>query len=640
MHAFWRPRRCIRTKVTRKAMEKTRFWVDAYVEKRHCAAIAIGRICSGQRVFVASACGIPGHLVRELVQAAPRLHGLEILRLETAADDLLSSVTRDPRHVNRIVCLGSSIGTRPDSRFLTPINLSALPRLLKQRNLPIHVALVQACPPDDFGWMSLGVSVDVVLAACQAAERVIVQVNPRMPRTLGRGFIHVNDVDDIVEYEEDVATVSWPSSSASETAIARHVQRLVDDESTLQLSPGPLSEAILRKLSGKRHLGIHTGYLTDAMMHLFSVGAVTNRKKGLNEGKLTACGALGSRRLYEFLDNNPAVEFHPADYIHHPGIISSHHRMVAINEAVVMDLTGQVAAIAPAGDRFGGITAMADFIRGAAQARHGKPIIVLQATDETGKSRIIAQLADIPVALQRGDVHDVVTEFGAVNLFGKSLQERALAMISIAHPDVRESLFEEAQTLGLLGSERALKASIRGVYPLELEETVVIDAKTVTIRPAKPVDERRIQEHFYNLPVDDVISRFFQKRTRFHREELEPFSQIDYIKGLTLVAVVGEFGFEKVVAMGGYLLEVGDNMAEVAFSVDRNWQGKGLGKRLGAKLAAAARENGIAGLTAYTLSHNRSMVRLFNSLPFKVKTRFEYDTLLLSCRFDEIRAPD
>jgi acyl-CoA hydrolase/GNAT superfamily N-acetyltransferase len=621
-------------------MEKSKFWADAYVEKRCSATAAIDRICSGQRVFVASACGAPGHLVRELVQASPRLHALEIMRLESADDDLLLPVTRDPRHITRIVSLESSLnGVRPDSRFLTPMNVSALPRLLKTRNLPIDVALVQACPPDDFGWMSLGVSVDVVLAACQTAERVIVQVNPQMPRTLGRGFIHVNDVDDIVEYDEAITTVSWPSPSTTAVTIARHVQRLVDDESTLQISPGPLSEAILRGLSGKRQLGIHTGYLTDAMMHLVSAGAITNRKKGFNEGKLTACGAIGSRHLYEFLDDNPAVEFHPADYIHHPDVISRHHRMVAINAAVVMDLTGQVAALPAAGNRFGGITAMPDFIRGAAQARQGKAIIVLEATGPTGKRRIVSQL-DTPVVLQRGDVHDVVTEYGAVNLFGKSLQERALAMISIAHPDVRESLFDEAKALGLLGSERALKASIRGVYPLELEETVVIDGEAVTIRPAKPVDERRIQEHFYNLPADDVISRFFQKRTRFLREELEPMSQIDYIKDLTLVAVVGEFGFGKVVAMGGYLLEIGDNMAEVAFSVDRNWQGKGLGKRIGAKLAAAARENGIAGLTAYTLSHNRSMVRLFNSLPFKVKTRMEYDTLLLSCRFDEMRSPD
>ncbi|MDX9819365.1 MAG: GNAT family N-acetyltransferase, partial [Desulfococcus multivorans] len=232
------------------------------------------------------------------------------------------------------------------------------------------------------------------------------------------------------------------------------------------------------------------------------------------------------------------------------------------------------------------------------------------------------------------DVHYVVTEYGAVNLFGKSLQERALAMISIAHPEYREELFFEAKEMGLLSEDRTLSDSIHGVYPVKLEEVREINGETVVIRPAKPVDERRIQEHFYNLEPDDVVSRFFHEKHSFVRDDLEEMLEVDYVKDLTIVAVVGEFGFGKVIAMGEYLLNEASNMAEVAFTENKAYQGRGLGKLLMRKLAEAARENGLAGLFAYTAPHNRGMINLFKTLPYKIKTVFEDDMVLLSCRFD------
>ena len=245
-------------------------------------------------------------------------------------------------------------------------------------------------------------------------------------------------------------------------------------------------------------------------------------------------------------------------------------------------------------------------------------------------------LSDTAIVVPRGDVQYVVTEYGAVNLFGKSLQERAMAMISIAHPDFRDELLFEAKKMELLGAERTLSESAYGIYPIKLEETREINGTLITIRPAKPVDERRIQEHFYNQDKNDIYSRFFQARSRFVRNDLESMFQIDYIKDLTLLAVVGEFGFGKVVAVGEYLLDQANNIAEVAFSVSKEWQGKGLGKILMRKLAEAARENGIAGLFAYTLPRNQGMIRLFKTLPYKVKTFYDRDAIELSCRFDEL----
>jgi len=295
-----------------------------------------------------------------------------------------------------------------------------------------------------------------------------------------------------------------------------------------------------------------------------------------------------------------------------------------------------VAADAVPQTHFSGISGISDFMRGAVHSPGGKSILMLPSTAMQGKkSRIVPMLDDTAVVAPRGDVHLVVTEFGAVNLFGKSFQERAMALISIAHPEFRDELFYEAKKMGLLSTERTLNESIHGVYPIHLEETIDINGEQLTVRPAKPVDERRIQEHFYNLDKDDVIARFFHDKTSFVMEEVEGVSRIDYIKDLTVVAVVGEFGFGRVVAIGEYLIDPATNSAEIAFSISKEYQKKGLGKILLRKLASAARENDISGFFAYTSPTNRGMIKLFNHLPYKVNTFFDGEMLNLSCKFDE-----
>jgi RimJ/RimL family protein N-acetyltransferase len=415
-------------------------------------------------------------------------------------------------------------------------------------------------------------------------------------------------------------------------------RRLIDDGSTIAIGLGTTSEAVMLALSEKNDLGIHTMYMTDDIMHLFSKGVITNRKKGFNDGKMLANSAIGSEDLYEFLNDNPAVEFHPSDYVCDPTIIARHNKMVAMSVAMMIDLTGQVAADAVPQTHFSGITGISDFMRGAVHSPGGKSILMLPSTAMQGKkSRVVPILDDTAVAAPRGDVHLVVTEFGAVNLFGKSFQERAMALISIAHPEFRDELFYEAKEMGLLSTERTLNESIHGVYPIHLEETIDIDGEQVTVRPAKPVDERRIQEHFYNLDKDDVVARFFHEKTSFVKEEVEGVSQIDYIKDLTIVALVGEFGFGRVVGIGEYLIDPATNVAEIAFSISRAYQKKGLGNILLKKLASAAKANDISGLVAYTSPNNRGMVKLFNRLPYKVNTFFDGDMLTLSCKFDEPR---
>jgi acyl-CoA hydrolase/L-amino acid N-acyltransferase YncA len=623
-------------------MAVTTYWADNYVEKKRTGEKAISMLRPGQRVFIGSSCGEPQYLMRKLAEASDNFTDLEIVRLlslESTPLTLIADETRDQSFNIRSFYLGSA---KPKSiaknkRFITPMNLSAVPKLFESRRLPLHAALIQVSPPDDFGWMSLGISVDITMSAAMSADLVIAQVNSRMPRVLGRSFIHVNDVDVIVEHEEELLTVGELPELEPANLIGRLIARLVDDGSTIQISPGTTPQAILLALSDKNDLGVHTQFLTNDIMRLVSMGVITNREKGFNVGKLVASSAIGTNDLYEFLDDNPSIEFHPSDYVNDPGIISRHNKMLSMNVAMTMDLTGQVAADALSFNHFSGVTGMFDFIRGSSQSEEGKSILMLTSTNIDGKkSRIVPMLGDTAIVVPRGDVQYVVTEYGAVNLFGKSLQERAMAMISIAHPDFRDELFFEAREMGLLGAERTLSESLHGIYPIKMEETREIDGEMITIRPAKPVDERRIQEHFYNQDKNDIYSRYFKARTRFVRDDMESMYQIDYIKDLTVLAVVGEFGFGKVVAVGEYLLDQANNIAEVAFSVSKDWQGKALGKILMQKLSEAARENGIAGLMAYTLPRNQGMVRLFKTLPYKVSTIYDGDVIELSCRFDEL----
>jgi acyl-CoA hydrolase/GNAT superfamily N-acetyltransferase len=623
-------------------MAPSLYWPDKYVENKKKAAEALKIIKPGQRVFIGSSCGEPQHLVRGLSELSDYFKDIEIVRLltlETTPLTLIANKTHDQNIDIRSFYLGSAKpkGIARNQRFITPINMSAIPRLFKSRLLPIHVALIQVSPPDDFGWMSLGVSVDITLAAAQSADVVIAQINANMPRVLGRSFIHVNDVDYFVEYDEPLLTIGENPEMAAANDIGRLIaRRLIDDGSTIAIGLGTTSDAVMLALSEKNDLGIHTMYMTNEIMHLFAKGVITNRKKGFNDGKLVANSAIGSEDLYEFLNDNPAVEFHPSDYVCDPAIIARHNKMVAMSVAMTIDLTGQVAADAMPQTHFSGITGISDFMRGAVQSPGGKSILMLPSTGMQGKrSRIVPLLADTAVVATRGDVHLVVTEFGAVNLFGKSLQERAMAMISIAHPEFRDELFFEAKKMGLLSTERTLSESIQGVYPIHLEETIDMEGEEMTVRPVKPVDERRIQEHFYNLDKDDVVARFFHEKTSFVKEEVEGVSQIDYVKDLTVVAVVGEFGFGRVVAIGEYLIDPATNVAEIAFSVSKDYQKKGMGKILLKKLASAARENHISGLVAYTSPQNRGMIKLFNQLPYKVNTFFDGDMLTLSCKFDE-----
>jgi acyl-CoA hydrolase/L-amino acid N-acyltransferase YncA len=616
-------------------------WQDTYDQKKRSAAEAVRMIKPGQRVFIGSACGVPQTLVKELFLATRFLADVELvhqLSMETVPLSFMADASLDQLFAIRSFYIGSGRhpGIARNMRGITPINLSSVPKLFKTRRLPIHAALVQTSPPDAEGWLSLGISVDITLAAALSADMVMAQVNRNMPHTLGNSRIHLKDIDVIVEKDEPLLTIMDAPEAPFAQSVAACVSEFIEDGSTLQIGLGTVHKTVLRSLSTKNDLGVHTQYMTDELMELIRKGVVTNTRKEINPGRTVASGALGSSDLYSFLDGNEQIEFYPSDYVNDPDIIARHAKMVSVNMATAMDITGQVVTDALPMNHFSGVSGMTGFIRGALKAEDGKSVILLPSTSNDGKeSNILPDLGNAPVVVLRSDVHYVVTEFGAVNLFGKSLQERAVAMISIAHPDFRESLFQQARDRGCIGPGRRFRKAIMGVYPPAMEERVWVDTHAVRIRPAKPVDLRRIQEFFYAMDKADVISRFFHERRIFSSSAMEDVSQIDYQKDMTLVALVGEFGFGKVVGMAEYFLNETSNMAEVSVAVANDFKRRGVGSILLKKLSEAACRREITGFLAFTSHQNKAMMNLFKTLPYQVHTKVEDDMMVLTCRFDE-----
>ena len=614
--------------------------IKFYQDKIVSAEKAISSISRGQRVFIGSYCGEPQHLVSALIGHTDNFSDVEVVRflnLEGSLMGLVADETQGRCYHVRSIYQGSGMikGLTASRRFLTPMNLYTGPSLFLKRHIPIHCALIQTAPPDAFGWLNLGISVDITLAAAQAADVVIVQVNPKMPVVAGYGMIHVDDVDFIVEHEEEILSVYPTPTIKSTERIAKLLSSLIEDGSTLHISPGFSPELISTALGDKKDLGVHSLMILDVMKDLAQKGIITNRKKGFNEGKMVASGAIGSEDLYHYLNGNPAIEFRPCDYVSNPVMIARHNKMTAINRVTSIDLKGQVAADGSAQNHFADVAGLVDFSRGAAMAQSGKSIVVLPSASEDGLlSNIVMEQAAGTVAIPAADVTYVVTEYGAVNLFGKNVQERAMAMISVAHPDFREQLFEQARREGLIGPERKLYESQFGTYPAWLEEVLTIAGQKVTLRPVKTVDDRLIQDHFYEMEERDVAKRFFGRKHHFYWDEMKDMFIVDYIRNCSIVAYLGEEGYGRIIGIGGYFLE-GSGAGEVAYSVAKDWQGKGIAVRLQQKVVDAALANGLTGLDALVLKENFSMLALFKKLPYQIRTSYEDGILTLKCRFDE-----
>ena len=616
-------------------------WRQSYGTKLTTAHEALAPyLKNGCRVLIGSACGTPQVLVQALASSLQAYVDVEViysiaLGPSPFIDDNLHQGCRIKTFFVTDTLREAVFEGRAD---YIPVYLSQAPNLFKSGVLALDLALIQVSPPDDHGFCSLGVSVDVVKAAAERARYLVAQVNPQMPRVLGDSFIHVSEVDAIVEHEEALIEAPVPEHQAIAERMAKYVAKLVDDGATLQVGIGRILGAVLTHLTNKRDLGVHSEMITDAYLPLVEKGVISGKKKTIHQEKIIASFCLGSRKLFEYIHNNPQVEFHPSEYVNHPEVISQNHRMTAINSALQVDLSGQVCADSLGHKVYSGIGGYVDFSVGAARSEGGKSIIVLPSTSPDGRrSRIVSHLTlGAGVVGTRAAAQYVVTEFGIANLHGKTIRERALSLIGIAHPRFREQLLEEAKRIHYVYEDQILSPPSGQFYPEEWETHQTFDPEPkVFFRAIKPTDERALQEFFYSLPDEDIYYRFLSSMRVFPHRDTQAMVNIDYETEMTIVGVVGEIGSEKIIAVGRYIMDQKSNFAEVDFAVRAEFQHKGIGTFLVNYLAEIARRKGVTGFMAYVLAANRKMLSVFRKTGYEIHKSLEDGVFEIKFRFDE-----
>ena len=569
--------------------------------RQSSAAEAVAAVRPGDKVFVGSACASPATLVEALEELDRP--GVELVHFLTTGVGPGDPPQTNYRH--RVFYVGSDVRHLPGSDRVAylPLSLPDVPRLFSNGQLPLDVAMVQVAPPEADGTCSLGISVDVTKAAALAARTVIAEVNPAMPRTAGDSRIPVSRIASFVPVDTPVTEYLHEPVGDVAEQIARYVARLVDDRSTLQIGLGRVPNEMLAHLTNRRALAVHSDVITEPLVDLVAAGVVT--------GPVATSWAMGSRRLYDLVDDDPRFAFHPIDYICDPTVIRSRERMVSVTQAFAIDLTGQVCTDRLDGKLYGGVSTGPAFHRGALDSRDGTAIVCLASLTPEGRSAITMELrAGDAVAIPRADVHWVVTEYGTAYLFGRSLAERAVALIDIAHPDVRSELLDAAIASGLVGRKQQLRS--RTAYPVaEVREARLRDGRQLQVRPTRTSDTGAMQELFYRLSEEDVQTRFFQKLTSLTDTAAQHLCSVDYEEEMAFAAVIGPPSNERIVAASSYYLNPASGLAEVAYMVDPDWQGAGLGSILHAGLVEYAREHGARGLTADVLLGNSRMMRIF-----------------------------
>lgn len=626
--------------------EARKIWPKKFKPER----FVFGEISPGDRIFIGTGCAEPQHLV----------------------DVLLNYIKKDPKafmdaELINIVTLG--VAPYTDQRFkynfrlrsffigdstrrvvnkaeadYTPIFLSAVPDLIRKERIRIDAALIQTTPPDENGDMNLGVSVDIVKAAIEKAALVVAQANSNMPCVQGDGKINIEDLDYIVPYDEPLLEYHEQVPGDTADRIGSYVSSIIEDGSTIQVGYGSIPNAIVSSLGGKKHLGIHTELLNDGIVELMKKGVVDNTEKSINPGKTVATFCMGKKETYDFIDENRSIEFRTIDYTNNPLVIAQNNRMTAINSALEVDLTGQATAESIGKVFYSGIGGQADFMRGAALAPGGKTILALPSTADDGSlSRIAPFLKEgAGVTLTRGDIHYVVTEYGIAYLHGKSIRERAMDLIAIAHPRFRPWLVEEAKKFSLIFKDQAFISGMNGEYPEELEaRRTTRTGLKVLLRPVKISDEPMLKDFFYSLSDESMYQRFISARRDIPHEILQNFVVIDYSQRIVILAVLGESGKETIAGIGQCSLNRDMHTADIALAVRDRYQNQGLGLELITYLTYLAKNKGLLGFTAEVLVGNEPVFRIFNRMGFDVHKKNEsgvYEMRLFFKDRDQISA--
>lgn len=599
---------------------------------------ALRSVRSGARVFVGSGCAQPAALVSALVDAAPRLSDVEVIHLLT----LGSANYTDPKYSqsfrHNALFIGGNVreAVREGRADYTPIFLSEVPALFQTGHRRVDVALISVSKPDRHGYVSMGIHVDIQRAAVDSAPVVIAEVNPNMPRTFGASTIHLSQIDALVEGDTPLLELQGAAElDEVSMRIGRHVARLIDHGSCLQLGIGKIPDAVLCFLTDKRELGVHTEMFSDGLLPLLQQGNISNRRKKLHPGRTVTSFAMGTKALYDYVDDNPSVLFFASDLVNDPRLICQNDQVVAVNSALQVDLTGQVCADSLGYRFFSGIGGQVDFIRGAAMSRGGKPIIALPSTAKGGSvSRIVPKLDEgAGVVTSRGDVHYVVTEFGVAYLHGKTIRERALALIQIAHPDARGELLSFVKKKHYVYEDEQIWQQASAPYPDQLEHTITLGSQELDVRPLKATDERALQEFFYSHQPQTIYNRYFSVKKALGHSEAAELCCVDYRGRMALGAFMRPTG--QLIAVGRYYADPRKNLAETALVVHEAFRRRGLATHLTKKLQERAKEVGLVGFFSYVLPSNHVTLALHRSMGHEVQYLSEDNLYRVSYGFEQ-----
>lgn len=581
------------------------------------ADVAIKKIPKGKRIFIGSGAAIPMLLTNALAENHTHFSDNELVHLLTLGEfNFFEERFRNHFRDNSLF-IGANVreAVQKGDADYTPIFLSEIPRLFRSGSFPIAAALVNVSPPDKNGMCSLGVSIDIGRAAIESADLVIAQINPHMPRTFGQSMIPYKKFDYVVEGGAPLPELLPPEIDDVTKTIGKYIAKLISDGAVLQMGIGGIPNAVLANLGDRNDLGVHTEMFSDGIIDLMKSGNITNEKKKVLKGRTGTSFCFGTKDLYDYIHENPLIEFYPSDFMNDPFCIAQNDNMVAVNSAIQVDLTGQVCADSLGTKFYSGIGGQVDFIRGAARSNGGKPIIALPSTAKEGKiSRIVGQLSSgAGVVTSRGDVHYIVTEYGIANLHGKTIRDRAIELIHIAHPDFRDELMEYVKTHRYVYFDQKYYKDMRG-YPESLEEMVKFGREEFRLRPIKIKDERRLQDFFYSHKEETLIQRYLYLPKAMPHDMAQKLVDVDYNRNMALLIMeIGRFN-DRIVAVGRYAGNPGGDSVEISFVVHEDFQRRGMGTYLCRKLFDYAKEKGIHEITAFCFLSNKGMRAVFDRL--------------------------
>ena len=616
-------------------------WLNRnYAGKVVSSQQAISAIKKGGRVFIGTGCGEPQHLIKAMVNDA-RLQDILIYQMLSRT---LAEYVDDESFLSRFslklffissVMRNAAFEGKID---YVPAYLSQIPELFVCKHIGLDVALIQVSPPDEFGYCSLGVSVDITRAGMENSGLVIAQVNPSMPRTWGDSFVHIDEIDYLVIHEEPIVE-SLPRIADDEIAqrIGHYVSQLVHDGATLQIGFGQLPNAILKFLGSKKDLGIHTQVITDGFLPLLEKKVITNKRKSFLPGRVVASLCMGSRRLYDYVDKNPMFVFLNSEFVNDPAVIARNDNLISISSALEVDLTGQVCSDSVGYMFYSGIGDQVDFIRGSAMSKGGFSIIALPSTAQDGKvSRIVSHLSEgAGVATTRGDVNFVVTEYGIAALKGKSIYQRVMELAQIAHPRFREQLIDEAKKHHYIFPDQLPPHREDLIFLEGYKSTFHLsNGKSIEFRPLLPSDEFAFRNFFYSLQAETIYHRFFYYRGLFsHKAIQEQWAREDYRKNVSIIGLTSKGGHNEIMAIGSYAAAE-EGRAEVALVVREDFQGQGIGSHLLKVLEKIALENKYKGFIATVLRENKAMMHVFQKQYPKCKKVSEGSEVAIEMDFE------